>query len=53
LLAQSDVGIPESTLDFQIKRWLDRKGIEATLHKNFLQLHRPASDPDVVLEGAV
>lgn len=53
LLAQSDIGIPESTLEFQIKQWLDQKGIEATLHKHFVQLHRPMSNTEVVLGDAV
>jgi hypothetical protein len=53
LLAQSDAGIPESTLEFQIRHWLEKKGIEAALHKHFIQLHRPLSNSDVALESAV
>jgi hypothetical protein len=53
LLAQSDVGIPESTLEFDIKQWLMQKGIETTMHKHFVQLHRPLSNAEVPLESAV
>jgi hypothetical protein len=53
LLAQSDIGIPESTLEFQIKQWLDEMGIEATVHKHFIQLHRPLSNTEIILEDAV
>jgi hypothetical protein len=53
LLAQSDVGIPESTLEFDIKQWLVQKGIETTLHKHFIQLHRPLGNAEDALESAV
>jgi hypothetical protein len=53
LLAQSDVGIPESILDCQVKHWLDQKGIDATLHKHFIQLHRAHSTSALALEDTV
>jgi hypothetical protein len=53
LLVQSEVGIPESTLEFQIKQWLDEKGIETTLHKHFVQLHRPMTNAEVALDSAI
>jgi hypothetical protein len=53
LLAQSEVGIPESVLDCQVKHALNQKGIESTLHKHFVQLHRPLSNGEVVVGEAV
>jgi hypothetical protein len=50
LLVQSETGIPESVLEFQIAEWLQQKGIESKLHKHFIQLHRPLSSGDVVLD---
>jgi hypothetical protein len=50
LLAQSDTGIPENLLEFQIAEWLKEQGIEATLHKHHVQLHRPISGGEVVLD---
>jgi hypothetical protein len=53
LLAQSDTGIPESVLEFQVNEWLAQQGIEATMHKHFIQLHRPLSSGDIVLDNVV
>ncbi len=53
LLAQSDLGIPESTLEFQVGRWLEQQGIDATVHKHFIQLHRPRGDSDTAVGMAL
>lgn len=53
LLAQSDTGIPESVLEFQIAEWLAQQGIDATMHKHFIQLHRPLLGADIVFNDAV
>jgi hypothetical protein len=53
LLAQSETGIAESVLEFQIGEWLAQQGIEATMHKHFIQLHRPLTGSDLMLGDAV
>ena len=53
LLVQSDAGVPESLLEFQVNQWLADQKIDSTLHKHFIQLHRPVGSGEVVLEGAV
>jgi hypothetical protein len=50
LLAQSETGIPESVLDFQVSQWLEQQKIDATLHKHFVQLHRPLSNGEIALD---
>ena len=53
LLAQSDTGIPESVLEFQVNDWLEQQGIDRAMHKHFIQLHRPLTGADIVLDDAV
>ncbi len=53
LLAQSEVGIRESILEFQINQWLAEQGIESTLHKHFIQLHRPLTNAEIALDNVV
>jgi hypothetical protein len=53
LLAQSDRGIPESVLEFQIAEWLAQQGIDTAMHKHFIQLHRPLTGSDISLNDAV
>ncbi len=53
LLAQSNTGIPESVLEFQIAEWLAQQGIDASMHKHFIQLHRPLTGADIALNDAV
>jgi hypothetical protein len=50
LLAQSETGIPENLLEFQIGEWLEQQGIDAKLHKHFIELHRPVSSGEIVLD---
>jgi hypothetical protein len=49
LLVQSETGIPENVLEFQVAEWLQQKGIDAKIHKHFIQLHRPLSSGEIVL----
>jgi hypothetical protein len=37
LLVQSENGIRENTLEFQIREWLDQQGIDCDLHKDLVQ----------------
>ena len=53
LLAQSERGIPESTLDFQIDRWLEQNASQVDVHKHFIQLHKPLSSGEIALPDAV
>jgi hypothetical protein len=53
LHVQSDTGIPESTLDVEVGQWLMEQGIKARLQKHFVQLHRPPSNPQLILGEVV
>jgi hypothetical protein len=46
LLVQSDKGIRESTLDFQIREWLAQHGIACDIHKDIVQFVE-VSHPDL------
>ncbi len=37
LLVQSDNGIRENTLDFQVREWLQQQGIDCEIHKDLVQ----------------
>jgi hypothetical protein len=37
LLVQSDKGIRENTLEFQVREWLEQNGIECDIHKDIVQ----------------
>lgn len=37
LLVQSDQGIRENTLEFQVREWLEQQGIECEIHKDLVQ----------------
>lgn len=44
LLVQSDQGIRENVLDFQVREWLDQNGIPCDIHKDivqFVEVHHP------------
>jgi hypothetical protein len=38
VLAQSDEGIRQSTVEVQVRDWLDRQGIPCELHKDFIKI---------------
>ncbi len=51
LLVQSEKGIRENTLDFQIREWLEQNGIDCDIHKDIVQFVEVAH-PDVETEAA-
>jgi hypothetical protein len=51
LLVQSDKGIRENTLDFQVREWLDQNGINCDIHKDIVQFVEVVH-PDVETEAA-
>ncbi len=44
VLAQSDDGIRESTVEHQVRDWLDQQGIPCELHKDFIKIVELARD---------
>jgi hypothetical protein len=43
LLANSDAGIRESTVEQQIRPWLRERGVSAAIHKDLVQMSEPMS----------
>ena len=44
VLAQSDEGIRQSTIEVQVRDWLDQQGIPCELHKDFIKIAEYARD---------
>jgi len=48
LLVQSEKGIRETTLDFQVREWLEQQGIDFDIHKDivqFVEVSHPELEP--------
>ncbi|MSQ93014.1 MAG: hypothetical protein EXR98_00490 [Gemmataceae bacterium] len=51
LLGQSEQGLRENTLEFQVREWLEQQGIDCEIHKDLVQFVEVVH-PDIETEAA-